>query len=96
MRKRTNALAQQGYRLFIRPLLLEAAVMHRQKGMTDPASYTWVIEKKIEQELARLQEQGAIYRMNYGCDTGFADRWPMIFEQPSVRDGKPRVQGSRD
>lgn len=89
MKKRTNALAQQGYRLIIRPLL-DAAVMHRKKDVTDPSSYIWVREKNIEQELARLQEQGAIYRMNYGCTNGLTDRTEMIFERPSIRDGKQR------
>lgn|GEM_PF-1585772 len=90
VKKRINELAQQGYRLILRPLALQAAVMHRKKGMTTPASYIWVNEKKLEQELPRLQQQGAIYRMSDGCAAGSLFQPQMIFEQPSERDGKQR------
>ena len=88
VRKRVNVLAQQGYRLILRPIWFQAAIMHRKKGAIDAASYIWVDEKKLEQELPKLQEQGAIYRMNYGCQTGSSTL--MIFELPSVRHGKKR------
>jgi len=89
VKKRVNALAQRGYRLILRPLGFDAAVMHRKKGATNPASYIWIGEKRLEQELPRLQEQGAIYRMNYGC-TSVWGAGPMILEQPQVRDIKRR------
>jgi hypothetical protein len=87
VKKKINELAQQGYRLVLRPLF-EAAVMYRKKGATVPTSYRWVGEKKLEQELPRLQQQGSIYRMSYGCWAAWGGE--MIFEQPSVRDSKQR------
>lgn len=86
VKKRVNALAQQGYRLLLRPIWFQAAVMHRKKGATEPASYIWIDEKKLEQELTTLQDQGAIYRMNNGCTWGTQ----MIFEQPSARENRRR------
>jgi hypothetical protein len=88
VRKRVNELSQLGYRLILRPHLYEAGVMHRKKGATDPTSYVWLGEKSVEQELPRLAEQGAIYRMNYGCATYAYTH--LIVEQPSVSDGKRR------
>ena len=87
VKKRINELAQQGYRLLMRPLW-DAAIMHRKKGPTEPASYIWVGEKKLEQELPRLGQQGFVYRMNYGCRNW--ENGPLIFEQPSEGYDKPR------
>jgi hypothetical protein len=90
VKKRVNELAQQGYRLSLRPLGLQAAVMYRKKGTTTPASYIWVNEKRLEQELPGLQQQGAAYRMSDGCAAGSLFQPQMIFEQPSERGGKQR------
>jgi len=84
--KRVNELAQQGYRLMLRPYEFEVAVMYRKMGQGTPVSYARIREKKLEQELPRLQKQGAIYRMTYGCHGIW--NGTMIFEQPSVSDGK--------
>lgn len=90
VQKRINELAQRGYRLLLRPLSFQAAIMHRKKGTTAPASYVWVNEKKLERELPELQQRGLIYRMSYGCAVGTLSAPHMIFEQPSERDGKQR------
>lgn len=90
VRKRINELAQQGYRLILRPLWFQAAIMHRKKGTTTPVSYVWVSEKKLRQELPGLQQRGLIYRMSHGCAVGTLFGPHMIFEQPSERDGKQR------
>lgn len=90
VQKRINELAQQGYRLLLRPLSLQAAIMHRKKGTTVPASYIWVSERKLERELPELQRRGLIYRMSYGCAVGTLSQPHMIFEQPSDKDGKQR------
>ena len=90
VQKRINELAQRGYRLLLRPLWFQAAIMHRKKGTTAPASYIWVSEKKLERELPELQHRGLIYRMSHGCAVGMLSRPHMIFEQPSERDGKQR------
>jgi len=89
-KKRLNELAQQGYRLMLNPDEFEAAILYRKKGVTMPASYVWIREKKLEQELPGLQERGAIYRFNYGCHGAWVGPLKMIFEQPSVSDGKRR------
>ncbi len=90
VRKNVNALARQGYRLRFRPLAYDAAIMFRRKGTTTPATYIWVSENKVEQELPRFQQQGIVYRMNYGCASGTGHKFQLIFEQPSVTDGKQR------
>jgi hypothetical protein len=90
VKKRINDLARHGYRLILRPLWLQAAIMHRKKGTTIPASYIWVSEKKLGQELPGLQQRGLIYRLSHGCVVGSLYEPHMIFEQPSERDGKQR------
>ena len=90
VKKRITELAQHGYRLLLRPLWFQAAIMHRKKGTQAATSYIWVSEKKLEQELPALQRQGLIYRMSYGCAIGMLSQPHMIFEQPSERDGKQR------
>lgn len=90
VKRRVNELAMLGYRLMIRPHpSFRAAIMHRKKGVTDPASYVWVSEKGLEHELPTLQEQGVIYRMNYGCHGGWSGS-QLIFEKPSGSDGTKR------
>ncbi len=88
LKKRVDELARQGYRLMIRPFELDLSVMYRKKGSTAAASYIWIREKRLEQELPRLEEQGAIYRTTYGCH----GLWngTMIFEQPGVTNGNRR------
>ena len=86
VRKRINELAQQGYRLIVRPHLFEAALMHRKRKTTKPASYIWVSDKKLEEKLAGFQRDGFDYHMSYGCFPGWAGGTVMIFEQSATRD----------
>ena len=88
VRKRINELAQQGYRLIVRPHLFEAALMHRQRKTTEPVSYIWVSDKKLEQKLAGFQRDGFDYRMSYGCFPSWAGGTVLIFEQSDARDRK--------
>ena len=90
VKKQINELAQLGYRLLVRPHLFEAAIMHRKKGTTAASSYLWIDEKQLEQQLPTLQEEGAIYRMSYGCGNIWVSGTQMIFERPSDSDGLRR------
>ena len=85
LKKKVNEVAQQGYRLAsTRPYI---AVMYRNRDTTAPVSYIWLgnsKKKNFEQELARLQESGAIYRMTNG------DLDELIFEQPATDVNKRR------
>lgn len=90
VKKRINELAQHGYRLLLRPIWFQAAIMHRKKGATVPASYIWVSEKKLGRELLELQHRGLIYRLSHGCAVGMLSEPHVIFEQPSETDGKQR------
>src|SRR5262245_16598036 len=84
LQKKVNELAQKGYRLALIHNLI--AVMYRNRDATAPVSYIWLDAKRksFEQELARLQESGAIYRMTYG------DLDRLIFEQPAADVSKRR------
>jgi hypothetical protein len=84
IRKVIDELAQQGYRLAVTPL--NTAVMSRVRGETTPNSYVWLkwTKKDIEQELAKLQEQGAIYLTT--CPHLGGRENEMIFEQPRPED----------
>lgn len=86
--KRINELAQQGYRLI--SLRDETAVMSRFPSNRAPVSYVWlqVTDRRFEAELARLQAQGAIYRMTQ--PNGSGEKTSLIFEQPSANDGRLR------
>jgi hypothetical protein len=84
VKKKVNELAQQGYRLASTHNCI--AVMYRNRETTAPVSYIWLDagKKSFEQDLTRLQESGAIYRMTYGEDD------TLIFEQPAAALSKRR------
>jgi hypothetical protein len=88
LNKKVNELARQGYRLAL--IHDWIAVMYRNRDTTAPVSYIWLNAKKksFEQELARLQESGAIYRMT--CPEYQGDSNILIFEQPASDVSKRR------
>jgi hypothetical protein len=90
VKKKVNELARQGYRLALTQF--QIAVMYPPRGTTAPVSYIWLDSRKkksFEQELVRLQDSGAIYRMTYPNSEG--DEYTLIFEQPGI-DGSKRYQ----
>jgi hypothetical protein len=78
LKKKVEQLAKQGFRLAL--VNHGIAVMTRNSGAT-PVSYVWLDARKknFEQELARLQAQGAAYRMIYPTEEGTQSN--LIFEQ---------------
>ena len=89
VKKKVNELARQGYRLAL--TYNQIAVMYRHRDNTAPVSYIWLDgakKKSFEQELARLQDSGAIYRMPY--PNYYGSERTLIFEQPSVDVSKRR------
>lgn len=88
VRGKVNELAKQGYRLLL--INKRGAVMYR-KGLTAaPLTYISlkVSDKRFDERIAKLQENGAIYRMTYSGNTGTEDQ--LMFEQGPVADGKRR------
>jgi len=82
-------LARQGYRLALTYFLI--AVMYRHPDNTAPVSYIWLDSRKkksFDQELASLQDGGAIYRMIY--PNGDVFERTLIFEQPASDNSKRR------
>lgn len=88
MKKKANALAKQGYRIAFTGR--ETAVMYRDSATASPASYVWLEAGKtdFENQLANLQEQGAVYRTTYPSKSGHEDQ--LVFEKDAVDDGKRR------
>jgi len=89
VKKKVNELARQGYRLAL--IHNQVAVMRRSRDTTAPVSYIWLdgLKKKtFEQDLARLQDSGAIYRMTYPDSEGVEHM--LIFEQPAADAGNRR------
>src|SRR5262245_10847788 len=89
VQKKVNELARQGYRLALTYFLI--AVMYRHPDNTAPVSYIWLDSRKkksFDQELARLQDGGAIYRMIY--PNGDVFERTLIFEQPASDNSKRR------
>jgi hypothetical protein len=88
LNKKVNELARQGYRMAL--IHDRIAVMYRNRDTTTPVSYIWLNARKksFEQELARLQESGAIYRMT--CPEYKGDSNILIFEQPAADVSKRR------
>jgi hypothetical protein len=86
--KKVNELAQQGYRLAL--VNKGIALMYRPAETATPVSYVWLdaTKKEFENQLAKLQEQGAVYRMTYPNDNGTENR--LIFELKPVDDGTRR------
>lgn len=88
--QQVNKLAAQGYRLtLVGPGL---AVMNRPTGPATPVSYVWVdtYKKDVAKEVAELQDKGAIFQAVYQYSNEFGIFPQLIFEQPTVSDGKQR------
>jgi len=88
IRQKVNELAQQGYRLAL--TREEVAVMCRGSNTAPPLSYVWLFapSKNFEQELARLQDKGAIFWMIHpDSDT---NKFTLVFEQPTIGGGGRR------
>jgi hypothetical protein len=85
--KNVNKLAAQGYRLTT--VGYGMALMTRPAGAATPVSYVWVNagKKDFEQEVARLQARGAIFRTAYPNIDGTMQQ--LIFELPAA-GGAPR------
>jgi len=89
LNKKVNELARQGCRLAFTHE--EIAVMYRRRDTTAPVSYIWLDSRKkksFEQDLARLQDSGAIYRTTLPDDYG--QERTLIFEQPASDASKRR------
>jgi hypothetical protein len=86
VRKRVNDLAKEGYRLVL--INKRAAVMYRHGQTATALTYISlkVRDKRFDEQLAKLQESGAIYRMTYTGDSGVKDQ--LMFEQGPVADGR--------
>jgi polyglycine hydrolase-like protein len=86
VRGRVNDLAKQGYRLVL--INKRAAVMYRHGQTVTPLTYISlkVRDKHFGEQLAKLQESGAIYRTTYTGDSGVKDQ--LMFEQGPVADGR--------
>jgi hypothetical protein len=84
--KHVNELAQQGYRLD--RVNTGIALMSRPVGTAIPTSYIWLDAKKkdFDEQLARLQAEGAIFRLAFPDYNGLRTR--LIFEQPPMSGGK--------
>ena len=88
VRGRVNDLAKQGYRLML--IEKRGAVMYRSGPTATPLTYISlkVRDKRFGEQLAKLQETGAVYRMTYTGDSGIEDQ--LMFEQGPVGEGKRR------
>jgi hypothetical protein len=89
VKKKVNEWARQGYRLALTQFRI--ALMYRHRDTTAPAFYIWLDgmkKKSFAQELARLQDSGAIYRMTYPNIEGVENT--LIFEQPGIDVSKRR------
>jgi hypothetical protein len=77
--KKVNELARQGFRLALANY--EIAVTYRRAGAAAPLTYVWLkaSKKDLEQEVARLQEGGAVFRTTYPDPNG--TRKTLVFEQ---------------
>jgi len=88
VKKEVNKLALQGYRLAL--VNNEIALMYRRTNRDTPVTYIWLDAKKkdFENQLAKLQESGASYRMTYPNRQG--DKEKLIFEQRLIDNGERR------
>jgi hypothetical protein len=79
LKKKVEQLAKQGFRLAL--VNHGIALMTRSPDAGALVSYVWLDARKknFEQELARLQAQGAAYRMIYPTEEGTQSN--LIFEQ---------------
>ena len=88
VREKVNALGKQGYRLAT--MDKGTAVMYRYGETTKPFAYQWLKagDKSFDKELAKLQADGAVYRMSYPEPANVKNR--LVFEQGPVVDGERR------
>jgi hypothetical protein len=86
--KKVNELARQGYRLALADY--EIAVMYRDPSPSAQFSYVWLnpSKKKFDEELARLQASGAVFRTTYPDSDG--TRRALVFEQGAAGGGARR------
>ena len=86
--KKVNELARQGFRLALAGY--EIAVMYRRPGAAAPLNYVWLksSKKDFDNELARLQEGGAVFRAAYPDSNGA--RRALVFEQGPPGEGARR------
>ena len=88
VREKVNALGKQGYRLAT--MNKGTAIMYRSGETTKTFAYKWLKagDKKFDEQLAKLQAEGAVYRMSYPEPTDVKNR--LVFEQGPVVDGQRR------
>lgn len=88
VRDKINELGKQGYRLAT--MNKGAAVMYRYSETTQPFAYKWLNagDKKFAEQFAKLQADGAVYRMSYPEPTNIKNR--LVFEVGPVVDGQRR------
>ena len=88
VREKVNALGKQGYRLAT--MNKGAAVMYRYSETMKPFAYKWLKagDKRFDEQLAKLQSDGAVYRMSYPEPPNIKNR--LVFEQGPVADGQRR------
>ena len=88
VREKVNALGKQGYRLAT--MNKGAAVMYRYSETMKPFAYKWLKagDKRFDEQLAKLQSDGAVYRMSYPEPPNIKNR--LLFEQGPVADGQRR------
>ena len=86
VREKVNALGKQGFRLAT--MNKSMAVMYRYGENTKPFAYTWVKagDKGLDAKLAKLQAEGAVYRMSYPEPVDVKNR--LVFEQGPVVEGR--------
>ncbi len=87
VRKKVNELAKQGYKLAM--IDGGAAVMYRYDKSATPVSYFWLdaTKKDFEKQLAKMQENGAVYRLLYRNHNGHTIEHQLVFEQGMVVPG---------
>ena len=88
VREKINSLGKQGYRLAT--MDKGTAVMYRHGETIKPVAYKWlkVSDKSFEEQLAKLQAEGAVYRMSYPEPPNVKNR--LVFEIGPLVDGERR------
>ena len=86
VREKVNALGKQGFRLAT--MNKGMAVMYRYGETTKPYAYTWLKagDKGFDAKLAKLQAEGAVYRMSYPEPVDVKNR--LVFEHGPVVEGR--------
>lgn len=88
VREKVNALGKQGYRLAT--MDKGTAVMYRYGETIKPVAYKWLKagDKSFDGQLAKLQAEGAVYRMSYPEPPNIKNR--LVFELGPIVDGERR------